>query len=53
MSPEHAKIFGRLIEALKTADLEAPYAHFDPDLAYYSPADEPDAVVGRGLEDFK
>jgi ketosteroid isomerase-like protein len=53
MSREHVKIFGQLIEALNAADLEGLYAHFDPDLVYYSRADEPDAIVGGGLEDFK
>ncbi len=53
MSRENVEIFGQLIEALNAGDLEGLYSHFDPDLVYYSRADEPDALVGGGLEDFK
>ena len=38
---------------MNAGDLEGLYAHFDPDLLYDSRADEPDAIVGGGLGEFR
>jgi ketosteroid isomerase-like protein len=43
----------RGIEAFNARDLETYFGCFHPDLVYRSRADEPDAGVRRGLEEFK
>lgn len=53
MSQRDVQIWEEAIDALNAGELDRLYGYMDPELIYYSRDDEPDRLVGAGLNDFK
>jgi ketosteroid isomerase-like protein len=53
MSQANVELARQAAAALSGGDLDRYFDYFDQDLVYYTRADEPDAGVYHGLEEFK
>jgi ketosteroid isomerase-like protein len=53
VSQRDVQFWDEAIGALNAGELERLYGYLDPEVTYYSREDEPDRLVGGGLDDFK